>query len=60
MHVKSRHPTDGKNMSEAWITEAIVCYDFLHNDTTKPMHAVGLAGLEIDPPFRGTLFHINT
>lgn len=52
LRVKCRHPPEGENMSEAWITEAVVCYDFLHNDTTKPMHAVGLAGLEIDPPFR--------
>ncbi|XP_046460669.1 DALR anticodon-binding domain-containing protein 3-like [Daphnia pulex] len=52
LHVKSRHPTEGKSMSEAWITEAVISYDFLHNDTTKPMHAVGLAGLEIDPQFR--------
>ncbi len=44
-------------MSEAWITEAVISYDFLHNDTTKPMHAVGLAGLEIDPQFRGIQFY---
>ena len=54
LHVKTRHPTEGK--SEAWITEAVVSYDFLHNDTTKPMQAVGLAGLEVDPQFRGIYF----
>ena len=59
LHVKTRHPTEGKSMSdmnEAWITEAVVSYDFLHNDTTKPMQAVGLAGLEVDPQFRGIYF----
>lgn len=59
MHVKSRdQQAEDKSMSEAWIIEAVVCYDFLHNDITKPMHAIGLTtGAEVDPPFRGIKFH---
>ena len=57
LHVKSRDQTESKDLSEAWITEAVVCYDFLHKDITKPMHAVGLAGAQVDPPFRGNLAH---
>lgn len=42
-------------MTEAWIVEAVVCYDFLHNDLTKPVQAMGLSGSDVDPSFRGNI-----
>ena len=47
-------------MSEAWIVEAVVCYDFLHNELTKPVQAMGLSGNDVDPSFRGKKFNNST
>lgn len=52
-HVKTRERPQSDEMSEAWIVEAVVCYDLLHNDLTKPVQAMGLSSSDVDPSFRG-------
>ena len=52
-HVKTRERPHNDQMTEAWIVEAVVCYDFLHNDLTKPVQVMGLSGSDVDPSFRG-------